>query len=237
MIYFFPKPGSMSEANTDTEQIKTPTPKWVLQVFTLVVPYTKEEKSFEDRKDRSQWNSYTGSSTSQLKVNPDTEETELTLSSEHTFLDIMENDLIVLNDSNDESDFGSIHFYNLNKKHGNIPFSIFKLQKSKTLNDSGGLELELELHLNYNETTIGDPKRENFKIANLLPGKTIEVKVNGKFDFSMTGRRERTYKEQIFRFQLCGPVSSIEFARVSPNSWVKKIPQPNKIIDLMKQLY
>ncbi len=93
-----------------------------------------------------------------------------------------------------------------------------------------------ELHMKWDYSTVGDPTREPMKLSNLVPEKTLEFRINGKTDFSLTGRRPRVYLEQSYFISHLGSFSSFhaiprEMAALSP------LPVADKLIDLRKLLW
>ncbi|MDQ7948378.1 MAG: hypothetical protein REI93_06025, partial [Pedobacter sp.] len=61
--------------------------------------------------------------------------------------------------------------------------------------------------------------------------------VNGKFDFSLTGRRARTYIDQTYIFEHLGEVSSYAFLKEPLIPLLKTVPTAYKLIDLNKTLF
>ncbi len=110
-------------------------------------------------------------------------------------------------------------------------FEIFKIEKNK----SG----TFDLHLNYtaNEFHIGIPKRDDHKIAELKLHKPIRYKVNGKSDFTMTGRKQRTFVEYDYIIEYLGQADKIEFRDLNKIEKTKTIPIDNyKLVDERKIL-
>ncbi len=95
-----------------------------------------------------------------------------------------------------------------------------------------GEKLQLQFHWNY--FGVGDPQRDDMKIASLAPGKSLEFKINGKTDFSLTGRRPRHYLEQEFLVLNHGLVDGWQ-ALDSPS--VRRKTQADKVVDLRKLLW
>lgn len=107
-------------------------------------------------------------------------------------------------------------------------FEIFELRK--TDNDS------IEVWLKYSNT-IGIPKRENHKIAELKVGKPIRFKINGKDDFTMTGRKQRTFSEFDYILEYIGTADKIEYKESNKIEMSKAIPVTDcKVIDERKIL-
>ena len=57
---------------------------------------------------------------------------------------------------------------------------------------------------------LGKPKRDNFTICRLEKNTPIEIKINGKRDMSLFGRRERTYHEINIIINYLGTVNSLK---------------------------
>lgn len=95
-----------------------------------------------------------------------------------------------------------------------------------------GEKLEVQFHWNY--FNVGDPSRDDMKIASLPPGKSLEFKINGKTDFSLTGRRPRHYLEQDFLILNHGLVESWE---VLDSPFVRRKTRADKVVDLRKLLW
>ncbi len=107
-------------------------------------------------------------------------------------------------------------------------FEIFKFIK----NENG----IMEIWLNY-ANSIGLPKRENHKIAELRLGKPIWYKINGKHDFTMTGRKQRSFAEFDYSIEFVGTAEAIEYKELNKIEIIKTIPAVDcKLIDERKIL-
>lgn len=107
-------------------------------------------------------------------------------------------------------------------------FEIFEFKKTNV--DS------IEVWLKYSDT-IGIPKRENHKIAELKIGKPIRFKINGKDDFTMSGRKQRTFSEFDYILEYLGTADKIEYKELNKIETTKTIPVANcKVIDERKIL-
>ena len=107
-------------------------------------------------------------------------------------------------------------------------FEIFELKKT---NAEG-----IEVWLKYAET-IGIPKRESHKIADLKIGKPIRFKINGKDDFTMTGRKQRVFSEFDYTLEYLGRIDKIDYTELNKIETTKTIPITDcKIIDERKIL-
>ncbi len=111
-----------------------------------------------------------------------------------------------------------------------LSFEIFKLIKKEPGRFS--------LHLNYseNELNIGIPTRNNHKIAAIKQQQVIQYRINGKSDFTLTGRKARTFIELDYLVEYKGQADTITFTEtISPfNSLSKSIFY--KLIDERKRL-
>ena len=97
-------------------------------------------------------------------------------------------------------------------------FEIFKIYKS--INNS----FDLFIDYDSNATSIGIPKRNNHKICELRPEHPIRYKINGKSDFTMTGRKQRTFYEYDYIIEFIGKANRIEFLELNKISKTKEIP-------------
>jgi len=110
-------------------------------------------------------------------------------------------------------------------------FELFKI--AKTQQDC------YELFLNYtsHKLAIGIPERQNHKFGVLNSGKGIRYKINGKSDFTMTWRKERSFYEYDYIFEFIGSVDKIEFLPLNRIETEKQIPLKQcKLIDERKIL-
>ena len=110
-------------------------------------------------------------------------------------------------------------------------FDIFKIEKI----DSG----VFDIHLNYsvNRFHIGVPSRADHKIGELKLHKPIRYRLNGKSDFTLTGRKQRTFVEYDYLFEYLGQADTIEFMELNKIKKTKSIPIDNcKLVDERKLL-
>jgi len=94
-----------------------------------------------------------------------------------------------------------------------------------------------EIHLRYDRTTIGEPSRADFKLADLQRGETVEVRINGKLDNSMSSGRARTYMEQAFLITWLGNFTQFEAILNDTGMEIIQTPTPDKRVDLRKPLW
>lgn len=119
----------------------------------------------------------------------------------------------------------------LNRPLRSGSFEIFKIEK----NNSGNFDL----HLNYsaNKFYIGSPNRNDHKIAELKLHKPVRYKMNGKSDFTMTGRKQRTFVVYDYIFEYLGQAEKIEFKDLNKIIQTKTVPTDYyKIVDERKIL-
>ncbi len=110
-------------------------------------------------------------------------------------------------------------------------FEIFKIQKS----DNGIYELYIDYKAN--SAVIGIPERENHKICNLKKNTPIRYRINGKSDFTLTGRKERTFNEFDFFIEWTGTAEKMEFRSLNEIKRTKIVPvNQYKMIDERKIL-
>ncbi len=109
-------------------------------------------------------------------------------------------------------------------------YSIFKLTR---------VGATLNLHLNYkdNGSYIGIPRREDFMLAEIRPNQPLRVTINGKYDFSLTGRRARTFHLLDYLFVYYGEFSEFKVLPRNALAAPRAFPfSPAKHIDLQKIL-
>lgn len=97
---------------------------------------------------------------------------------------------------------------------------------------------EFNLHFNSQalSTTSSLKGREDHKIAKLRSGKPVRYAVNTKNDFSLTGRRQRSYQEYEYIIELAGIAREMKF--IEGLAVTKKIPKDlHKDINERKLLY
>lgn len=92
---------------------------------------------------------------------------------------------------------------------------------------------DLENHYMMNESPMN-----RFRIGILKKNSPVEVLINGKSDFTMTGRKQRTYFESSYLIQYVGKVESIEFLPYNEVTIERTIPDEfSQRIDLRKKYY
>jgi hypothetical protein len=130
--------------------------------------------------------------------------------------DILRDKTLENNRSNDMADSGDVFL--LNQLNTPKEFEIFRVQK--TDKDS----YELFIDYNSNAGSIGVPRRENHKICDLQESKPIRFRTNGKSDFTLTGRKERTFNEFDYIIVRVGNASGVEFRERNKIHKRKNIP-------------
>lgn len=110
-------------------------------------------------------------------------------------------------------------------------FEIFKIKENKSNN------FDLSLNYSANESYIGIPKRDDHKIAELKLHRPIRYRLNGKSDFTMTGRKQRTFLEYDYIFEYLGQADKIEYKDLNKIEKTKTIPTDiYKLVDERKLL-
>jgi hypothetical protein len=207
-------------------------PVGVLQIFRNVISYGKEDNVAEARKEFTSW-SQVNSKAGFIKAN------ELFLP--ESILqnpDFVNCDLITLEDINIPlkvaPDFRDRHSRYRGLQNSCLQMTgrqrshIFELRKTKG-------ELELFFKSAYFE--LRTPARDDFKIGNLLLNKPLEIRINGKYDFSLTGRRDRTFIERDYLFEYLGSFASCKILREPADTVIKQVPTGRKMVDMRKPLW
>jgi hypothetical protein len=96
---------------------------------------------------------------------------------------------------------------------------------------------DLELYLDYNRFFIGIPKRANIKLCNLRLNHPVEIAINGKTDFSLTGRRNRDFTDQQYIFEYIGDFKACTMLKEKAKPVLKQIPSERKLVDMIKPLW
>ena len=110
-------------------------------------------------------------------------------------------------------------------------FGIFKIKKSAT---------GFELYLDYSSHSsgIGIPEREDHKLCDLKFQVPVHYRINGKADFTMTGRKKRTFYELDYLMEFIGRVDKIHFESLEQSKSTKTLPsKKTKLIDERKILF
>lgn len=82
------------------------------------------------------------------------------------------------------------------------------------------------------------PRRAGFRVAELREGRPVRVTLNGKQDFSMTGRRARSYLVLDYVFTYLGEAGGVELRPPDKVEQVKTVPlEEARHVDLRTVLY
>jgi len=210
-------------------------PVKIVQIFRNINVYGKAKKSFDDRRDEMTWRdipSKSGYVTDNELYLP-----EKILDN----ADFKRCGLITIEDDNLSPTFSSPdlrfttvikggfetiynHCFHLNQR---AKVGIFEIR-----NNDG-----LELFLQYDYYEIGIPERENFKLCDLKQNSPVEIKINGKTDFSMSSGRERVFKEQYYICEYLGDFEKCNLLREPYAPIIKQVPHNRKVADLLKPLW
>jgi hypothetical protein len=201
-------------------------PAILVQVFRQINEYTKDEKSFADRKEKLKWKEM-------VSLNGHVANGSLYLPSSVLADRKFGNcDLVTIEDDaditpqqewkmiNGKFEKGNNHCFNLHHHSG---YEIFWFANRNPV----------QLALNYSSAYVGDPSRDSFTIAALEKDCPVEVKINGKMDTS----RGRYYKEQCFVFQLLGEFDRCFLLESHASPVYKQLPESRKLVDLLKPLW
>jgi hypothetical protein len=217
------------------QEITFKRPIRIFQVFRNINVYGKANKSFDDRKDRMTWKVIPSKSGHVI-------DGELYLPEQILKnADLLTCDLITIEDDNQPQTFTSSdlrftkvigsnyepdfnHCFHL-ARHNKL--DIFEIRK----------EDEIELHLQYGYFEIGIPERKNFKLCDIKKNKPVEIKINGKTDFSLSSGRERIFKEQDYIFEYIGDFDKCKILKEPYGAILKSVPADRKVIDLNKGLW
>lgn len=211
-------------------------PKLVLQLFINVVCYGKEQNNALDREKQCRWQpiltSNSGYVAGDTLLLP-----ESALSNRELF---QRSDLIILNDYNhpdkprsgiplhDEVAGSGVSLIQFG--HRLVNHEIFQFRR-----DANGMEI----HLAYSQydNHIGSPRRADYQVGHLSVEMPVRVTINGKLDFSMSGRRARTYVVRDYYFVLLGEFRKFGFYPKDELLTMKPLPLTARHTDLQTILY
>ncbi len=202
-----------------TEQIFN-RPITVIQFYCHHIWYKKEEKATIDHKSLFSWNdiySKLGYIKDGLLYLPEN------IISNTEFSPC---DLIIIADEINPSERLQSTIQCLRTSRANA-VDIFNIRKKE----------QLELHLAWNYFSVGEPARDNMKLCDLHKEKSYEIQINGKTDFSLTGRRPRQYLEQSYIIETLGIFDRCQLFAEHENPLLKTVPEERKLIDLRKMLW
>ena len=137
------------------------------------------------------------------------------------FKDFNKNHVLLVKDQ-------AICYYRLSHS---LTFEIFRIEKK--LPDC------FNLYLNYSENplAIGVPERDDHKIAEIKLNKPVRYKLNGKSDFTMTGRKQRTFAEYDYLIEYVGQADKIVFKDFKKMETIRNKPKKEyKLVDERKIL-
>jgi hypothetical protein len=95
--------------------------------------------------------------------------------------------------------------------HDVVIVSDYELEPSRSAGSNAPIRLAvfdlkpgtpIQVGFRYDASVIGFPTRNGFLLGPLEVGRPLELRINGKRDFNLSSRRERTYTEQHFRLEL-----------------------------------
>lgn len=216
------------------QELKLKRPKKILQVFRNINVYGKEEKSFEERKEEVAWKDI--KSKSGYVLNNELYLPEKILENPK----LMTCNLITIEDENKRINYttAALRFSRIDtddKKIKNQCFNLAHPNKFEIFeikyND------ELEVFLKYRYFGVGAPERENFKLCTLKMNCPVEIKINGKTDYSLTWRRARVFTEQQYIFHYLGDFDSCKLIKDPFEPVIKHVPDERKVVDLIKHLW
>jgi hypothetical protein len=195
----------------------------ILQVFSNVQRYTTEERSFDKRKERLEWKPTES-------VNGRIKDGQLFLPADILQHPALERcNLITIKDSL------APDFAYMERMESNDCFELTAARKLGNFKIKQGEELDL--FLDYDRFFIGIPKRANIKLCSLRLQQPVEIAINGKTDFSLTGRRAREFTDQHYIFEYLGDFKSCIVLAEKAKPVVKQIPGERKLVDMIKPLW
>lgn len=195
-------------------------PITVVQAFHHWYQYHKDQRRFEERKQQAQWQRQFPARGGYV------EDGKLYVPHEVADLEALRHAThMVLNVCPPSYRLPPNQCLNLSK--GLADYSDFKLKLLE-----GGV---LEIHLNWSFDGYFNPQQ--YKIAELATDMVLEIKRNQKADFTLTGRKERTYTEAYTMMRLLGNFSEVHLIPSGYTPPTIQLPVPTKTVDLMKRLY
>ncbi|MCD6013793.1 MAG: hypothetical protein K0Q79_3655 [Flavipsychrobacter sp.] len=200
-----------------------PHPVKILQLYCHTYVYTKEERSYSQRKENAIWDVQS--------MNGFIAGGELSLPEElFEDMDLQACSIITLED---------FYYNKRGPRGGPMPSGL-----NRWLDLTGPKEIHefrlvqgdaLELYFNPNDK-YSHPKREIFKVGDLKPGQPVEIKLNSK-SFDPLRGTDRILEEVSYIFEYLGDFDRCHLLR-EPYDYVKKaIPKERKVVDLMQKLW
>ncbi|MCU7551406.1 hypothetical protein OCK74_19950 [Chitinophagaceae bacterium LB-8] len=216
-------------------EIKLKRPVKILQVFRNIVEYSKAEKSFDKRKEEINWGAIQSKSGYVLDHElylPDTIIEDPGFNNCDLITMVDDNPLTSFASTGKQYKWASKYGYNLLNNHcfnlgHSREFEIFNIKNDGVL----------ELYLKYGYFEVGIPERGNFKLCDIRKQSPVEIKINGKTDFSLSSRRARVFQEKYYVFEYIGDFNKINLLREPYDHIIKHIPSDRKVVDLIKPLW
>ena len=208
---------------------------YVLQIYRSAIIYRKKNYTAENRNIAESWPSTLESHIGFIEDNC------LHLSEEYKQEEEIKNPFLLVIVDNIPVNRKDIYleFIKDNFPVVNIFQQINKLMSVELFRIKYAGERSFDLSIDYSSHSmiIGLPERENHKMGELKPEIPLRYKINGKADFTLTGRKEREFYEFDYLFEL-KEVEKILF--VAPNRAVKTkniITDNCKLVNERKMLY
>ena len=110
-----------------------------------------------------------------------------------------------------------------------LTFEIFRIEKK----DPDAFNLYLDY--SGNQFSIGIPGRDDHKIAAIKLNQPVRYRVNGKSDFTMSGRKQRTFAEYDYLIEYVGQADKIVLKEPGKMETIKIKPN-YKLVDERKIL-
>ncbi len=238
-----------------SKRLKFLKPVHIIQVFNNPLLYKKDEKSYEQRKEKYAWKNTILSKSGIiengiLKLNKsktpplDAHINAILLIDYNTIDEIEILTRLELLNFYDYVDISNIspsleshriirkildkipHIKAGNFTMGPLIWDILEFRKRKNIN----------VHLFWDDHKLGMPKREYFKICELRLHTPVEILINGKRDFLGTRRSERIFIEKNYILEYLGKVREYELIDGYRAKFQKQIPPERKTINLLKHI-
>lgn len=94
-----------------------------------------------------------------------------------------------------------------------------------------------ELHLKFDTSLLGYPERDDFRVGILRPGVSLDVRINGKKDNTLSSGKARTYLEVAVLITYLGTFTSAKPLTQIPPDLHRRTAFETKYIDLRKLLW
>lgn len=203
--------------------ITFPHPIKIIQVYCHTYVYTKDERSYSQRKENAAWNV--------LSKAGFVKQSELHLPEElFNDIDLQACSAITIED----------YYYNKRGPRGGPqPFGLNRLldlTEPKNIHEFRLVQGDsLELYF-VPDDKYSYPKRDSFKVCDIKKGQPFEIKFNSK-SFDPLNGTDRILEEVSCIFEYIGDFDSCHLLR-EPFEYIKKnIPKDRKVVDLMQKLW